>query len=68
MDQTNPGDLLLRVGGEVLDIAVPAGTPLTPAADATRQCLQETVAALLEQGVLKGRLPRSGSHREEPMD
>jgi LysR family nitrogen assimilation transcriptional regulator len=52
----------------IQSIAWPAGTPLTPAADATRQCLQETVAALMEQGVLQGRLPRTASHRKEPMD
>ncbi|HEX5390177.1 MAG TPA: LysR substrate-binding domain-containing protein, partial [Burkholderiaceae bacterium] len=52
----------------IQSLAWPAGTPLTPAADATRQCLQETVATLMEQGVLQGRLPRSASHRAEPMD
>ena len=52
----------------IQSLAWPAGTPLTPAADATRQCLQETVATLMEQGVLKGTLPRSASHRVEPMD
>lgn len=41
----------------IQSIAWPMGTPLTPAADATRQCLQETVAGLMEQGVLQGRLP-----------
>ena len=52
----------------IQSIAWPAGTPLTPAADATRQCLQETVAALMERGVLQGRLPRHASHRQQPMD
>ena len=52
----------------IQSIAWPAGTPLTPAADATRQCLQETVAVLMERGVLQGRLPRHASHRQEPMD
>lgn len=52
----------------IQSIAWPAGTPLTPAADATRQCLQETVAALMAQGVLKGKLPRTASHRAEAMD
>jgi len=52
----------------IQSIAWPAGAPLTPAADATRQCLQETVATLMEQGVLQGRLPHNTGHREEPMD
>ncbi|MFC7461454.1 LysR family transcriptional regulator [Hydrogenophaga defluvii] len=52
----------------IQSLAWPAGTPLTPAADATRQCLQETVAALMAEGVLQGRLPRSANQAEEPVD
>ena len=43
----------------IQSIAWPMGTPLTPAADATRQCLHETVAELMAQGVFQGRLPQS---------
>ena len=52
----------------VQSIAWPADQPLTPAADATRQCLHETVADLIGQRVLHGRLPHAASHKEYPMD
>ena len=54
--QVNPkGITLVPAQNNPLD-AVWADQPApSPAADATRQCLQETVAALMEQGVLTGR-------------
>jgi len=52
----------------IQSIAWPAGTPLTPAADATRQCLHDTISDLIERRVLQGRLPRIDRHRSEPMD
>ncbi|MDX3905523.1 MAG: LysR family transcriptional regulator [Pigmentiphaga sp.] len=51
----------------IQSVAWPSGTPLTPAAEATRQCLHDTVAALIDARALRGRLPRVDRHREEPI-
>lgn len=61
-------DIVEPVLQRIQSIAWPAGTPLTPAADATRQCLHDTVAELVSTRVLHGRLPHAAGHREEPMD
>lgn len=61
----------------IQSIAWPASAALTPAADATRQCLQDTVAELIAARTLHGQLPRlphlphsprMEQHRNKPMD
>lgn len=61
-------EVMAPVLRRIQSIAWPADRPLTPAADATRQCLHETVAGLIAERILHGRLPDTGSYRMDPMD